>query len=142
MKSDIICVMSYLLKNHEGDEFSFTIWYWQPLLRLAEKYGWTHPGTLPPENYSGPPKWNGNYWWNAGQIVTDEDALNLASALTKALQNLPNRKVKVTTGYHLTNKQRKNHNWAPPEQFFSGPTGKATVKEFLQFCKKGGFEIF
>ena len=34
-------------------------------------------------------EWDGNYWHNSDQIVTDDDARELAAALTRALEELP-----------------------------------------------------
>jgi len=48
--------MSYLLKNRQ-EEFHVTTWHWRPLLRLAEKYGWEHPGTLRPFDYPKDKEW-------------------------------------------------------------------------------------
>jgi len=43
--------MSYLLKDENEEIPAIRSVYWRPLLRLAEKYGWEHPGTLRPFDY-------------------------------------------------------------------------------------------
>ena len=62
--------------------------FWVRVLELAEKNGWQSKGTTIPKDYHKS-DWDGNYWHNSGEIVEAEDALNLAEALTKALDTLP-----------------------------------------------------
>ena len=83
---------------------------WGQLLDLASEYGWQAVGTeMNEESFrrylefvAGVPKdeldskyalalleWDGNYWHNSDQIVTDADARGLAEALTRALEELP-----------------------------------------------------
>ncbi len=52
------------------------------VLALAMAYGWKPMGTA-----KNSEDWDGNYLHNAGQIVKDEDVLNLGEALSLALNS-------------------------------------------------------
>ena len=130
--------MSYLLKNRQG-ELHVTTWHWRPLLRLAEKYGWEHPGTLRPFDYPKDKEWNGNYWWNSGQIVTNEDAKNLAQALEKSLTHVPDKNTGLSEGYKP--EEIEAFLAQEPETIFSGTGHKEFIEDLIEFFKKGSFEI-
>src|SRR5206468_127549 len=73
-------------------DFGWDTFSWVKLLRLAEHYGWRPSGTtLPNSELAWMPggRWNGNYTTNDGQTVTTADANALASALEKAVQDIP-----------------------------------------------------
>src|SRR5262249_48796605 len=58
------------------------------VLTLAVNYGWELlAGTIDPAHND--PEWNGSYFSNDHQLVTDEDARTLARALERALPGLP-----------------------------------------------------
>jgi len=133
--------MSYLLKNRQ-EEFHVTTWHWRPLLRLAEKYGWEHPGTLRPFDYPKDKEWNGNYWWNSGQIVTNEDAKNLAQALERSLVHIPDEEKGIRAGHVGRPEEIKAYHKQEPEIIFSGrPRYKDFVENAIRFFKQGSFEI-
>ncbi len=82
----------------ECGEFSFDARIWRLMLSLASVFGWKPIGTLPPEdNVTG--EWDGRYIPAECQEMTRADALALAAALERALDDLPdaivNRKVKI-----------------------------------------------
>lgn len=75
-----------------------------------------------------------------------EDAKNLADALEKALDHLPKEEIDIPKP--VFTRDSKTHlskiaNWEgiPLEHFFSGPQGRETMQEFIEFCRKGEFEI-
>ena len=83
--------MSIELKSSEGLEFDFSNIGWAFYLNIAIEYGWKEIGSLPPESWKG--QWNGAYDMSEGQLVSEADAKNMASALEKYLKD-PN-KIKV-----------------------------------------------
>jgi len=83
----------------EGGYFRFSHGTWRAVLELAREHGWEPAGTKPPEgtvyavgggtvdeeatraarqHYAD---WDGGYFWNEYQVVSDEDAANIADAL-------------------------------------------------------------
>ncbi|MBU4351244.1 hypothetical protein L6250_03300 [Candidatus Parcubacteria bacterium] len=93
--------MGYDLFNQKTkDQFRWTQLFWVRVLELAEKNGWQSKGTTIPKDYHKS-DWDGNYWHNSGEIVEAEDALNLAEALTKALDTLPKEYIPLLIDLHF-----------------------------------------
>ncbi len=62
---------------------------WERFLELARSGGWEPAGTLPPIGWEGG-EWDGSdYTSGRGQIVSDEDAKQMAAAMTHALADIP-----------------------------------------------------
>lgn len=76
--------MGYDLTNKKW-EFRLTIHFFPKLLRLALAYDWLPQGTLKIEATG----WDGSYLKNSFQRVGALDALNLAGALERALEEIP-----------------------------------------------------
>ena len=65
---------------------------WAKALELAKLNGWQPMGTQPPPFHDFHllnADWDGTYLTNEGQTVTDVDALSLANALQKSLDDIP-----------------------------------------------------
>jgi hypothetical protein len=91
----------------KGGYFRFSIHRWRAALGLAHEHGWEPAGTKPPEFTVYAPDgvtvdevrtrverqryadWDGDYFYNDGRLVTDEDARNIADALERALDLVP-----------------------------------------------------
>jgi len=96
--------------------------------------------TLAPEDAAG---WGGGYFSNDGQRVTAEDARELAAALERALPDVPDHDA-------LRHKARPLGNSGEfgipvgtpttPSEWFSGDR-KQRLREFIAFCRAGGFVI-
>jgi hypothetical protein len=89
--------------------------------------------------------WNGIYTLNDGQWVTDEDAGNLAAALEQALPDIPDEDA---LAHKLEPDPFEPDRWIVKEgeeltlpEFFFGE-GKEWVREFIAFCRQGGFSIY
>jgi hypothetical protein len=105
--------------------FRFNNWSWYQVLELAYEYGWKPAGTEPgqwcdPETGEldeqlspDPDEWDGTYFSNDHQWVTDEDAANIADALERALEDKPD----------------------------SSDEAKQWVRDFIAFCRAGAFFI-
>jgi len=71
---------------------------WRTVYNLAIENGWKPTGTKPPNKetmaqlHGGPPShplsddWDGSYFSSDFQIVTEEDATNMADALDRSLE--------------------------------------------------------
>lgn len=142
-----------------GVYFRYNHWYWSQVLLLAYRYGWKpagtkidHFGKVDEEKWEQfrhlYEDWDGDYVSNECQWVTDEDAANIAQALERALEDIPDedtvsvlaanqpcglegagvRSIETELEKHLT-----------PLDWFSGEEGKQMIREFIAFCRVGGF---
>ena len=154
--------------NGAGGVQRFSNTSWCKMLELAYGYGWKLAGTEPGqwvdpstgeliEQLSpDPDEWDGGYFTNEFQWVTDEDAAHIADALEQALDdipdfdtdekwveygptNLPTSQVErslVEQGFAVSG---PNESLSPLE-FFSGER-KQQVRDFITYCRAGAFFI-
>jgi hypothetical protein len=116
------------------------------LLRLAIFYGWKPKGTRSPVGFTSD-KWNSKeYLSSEGQLVSDEDALELSNALKKSLRDIPNHEChneNLNLDHYSLNiealktRKRSLENLL---KYFSGDD-KKKIKEFIAYAKCGGFNI-
>ena len=131
----------------KGGDTQFNIFSWNRILKLAYWYGWQPMGTEAPdweEIYGTPihpdykhPKhsdWNGTYFSNEGQFVADRDAGNIAAALERAFDDIPDHDCSISVFDAPTAQD------ISPIEYFSGQ-GKTRVRDFIEFCRAGGFLI-
>ena len=113
----------------------FTRESWTKVLSLAIFYGWQPMGTRVPSMTEihgfDTEYWDGTYLTNDGQIVVTEDALSLAIALEKSLDDIPDFNLH---DYLL------ELNKVTPFEFFAGDK-KGQVADFIKFCRLGSFLI-
>ena len=69
------------LMGRGGESFNWESW--RTSLKVAQSFGWRPSGTAPPTDQVG--DWDGTYFSNDLQDVTDDDAKELARALFRAL---------------------------------------------------------
>jgi hypothetical protein len=104
------------------------------ILKVACSNGWSPRGTEPPYGWEG--HWDGGYCWNERQYVTDDDALGIANALELALDDAPDEHV-------LPERTPENYldfdEGAAEIQWLRGRSGY--IREFIAFCRLGGFTI-
>lgn len=107
----------YRFKRGDG-EHSCHAWDWNYLLTLAHTYGWERE--------------NPHAAHSAVEITTVE-ASGLVTALEKAIVDLPDQPRRP---------QSVEISALPddPLDWFSGE-GKQTVRDFIEFCRGGGFRI-
>lgn len=82
----------------EVGEASFHWGLWRTCLGIAAIFGWQPAGTVKSSDYDG--EWNGSYFTNDFQEVTDGDARALGAALHRAI-------AAVSIGQALTEEQAK-----------------------------------
>lgn len=128
-----------------GGEFDFGVSRWRQILRLASAYGWQPAGTVFNERKAKllpGQEWSAGYETNDEQIVTAQDARNIADALEQALADLPasndvgarrNFDATGTTAASTTDKARLLA-WLREQ---SGQE----MRQFIAFCRAGDFEI-
>jgi hypothetical protein len=104
------------LMGHGGEYFSLN--GWESCLLVAEAFGWQPAGTTRPDGHEG--EWDGNYFLNARQRVTDDDAKAISRALFRALNA-------VSTEKPLSIVQEANLN---------------TVMRLANYTSAGGFMIW
>jgi hypothetical protein len=120
-----------------GGAFWFPVHGWSAVLTLARDFGgWEPQGTKSPEwedpetgEHHVASDWDGNYWCNDYQQVTEEDARNLADALERALPDVPRQRTWAKGVIHLPQGgivETMPDDLNPPE-YFSGPGGRRWV---------------
>jgi hypothetical protein len=69
-------------------EFRCSARFWVKCLTLAEVFGWVPAGTEAPSGCQpcSADEWDGNYWTNDYQGVTDDDARAFAAALKRGIE--------------------------------------------------------
>ena len=97
--------MGHYITNSKRD-IMYNFNAWPLLLELAFHYGWTRMGT----KLDSDEKWDGRYQTNSGALVTPEDALNLATSLEKALQDIPDVDDDVYSGQCVQRFRHKVYN--------------------------------
>src|SRR4051794_15663787 len=122
-----------------GGEFSWDVFSWGRLLRLAEKYGWQPAGTqmfVEEIPFLIDRHWHGGYDSNDYQIVGEEDARNLADALERAIPDIPEEDVlspirEESGGIRIAPD--------PPEvsdrDWFCGAESKTYLQDFIRYCR-------
>jgi hypothetical protein len=116
-------------------------------LQLAQLHGWKPQGTnLITDIQSDYEELIESYYPKDGQVVSKNDAKELAKALTDALEDIPNHDaVAHKTEMHIRN-GKEVRVVKPNVRFnlfeaFSGDN-KKLVKDFVWFCNQGAFEIW
>ena len=163
--------MRYDLRNSQG-EFRLVKGEWEKALSLARMYGWEPLGTAAAvwaeagldgqekrEHEHVNPRWRDGSGRNDHRIVTAGDAANLAAALERALDDLPDQDCLEYAKSRLKDLcaawgvppprpefgelivlDGPTADRASPREFFSGP-GKQQIRDFIAFCRSGAFTI-
>jgi hypothetical protein len=166
----------------KGGYFRFSHQNWRAILELAHEYGWEPAGTKPPEFIVYAPdgvtvdevgtraarqhhgNWDGGYFTNDLQVVDDQDAANIADALERALDDVPEeggRDDLLTPVQHQAAQRGElsREEWdkaielfmdrqaaAPPQIqpqtiAWNFASEKDYLREFITFCRAGAFAI-
>jgi hypothetical protein len=161
----------YLSSQSTVAREKFSAEAWVKALNLAVFYGWQPMGTrlssvvesysFEIEEWDDWEEWDGTYLTNDGQSVIVEDALALAAALERSLDDIPDFKVESP---RLAETEKHNHRpeeLSPveravieaglndrllglmevhPFQYFAGDE-KRHLAGFIKFCRLGSFTI-
>ena len=73
-----------------GGSISLSFDFWRDCHRLAVAFGWHPGGTIGPHQLSS--DWDGGYFTNDWQLVTDDDAKAMAAALYRAVAAVHERR--------------------------------------------------
>jgi hypothetical protein len=164
-----------------GGYLRFSNYAWCVALELAHEHGWEPAGTEPPEVTVYAPdgvvdevatrakrqryaNWDEVYLTNNRQVVSDEDAANIADALERALDDMPDESAEddlLTPAQHQAYQggelpqedldkaieqfmegQAASPPQIPPQTpacYFAG--NKDYLREFITFCRAGAFAI-
>ena len=145
--------MGMSLSNGHGGSLGFNHFLWSKILTLALDHGWEPLGTKPsvalaheyPDIAHTDETWDGNYTSNDLQEVTAQDALNIAKALERSLEDFPER-IKIPPKSDWDSESgtllvaREEAEKMNPLEVFAGG-GKKYVQDFVNFCRQGGFTI-
>lgn len=156
--------MGYDLINSAGASHQWRAMGWWNLLNLAVEYGWRPRGTR--IRSGDTPSWNGNYFENAGQEVSAEDAASLADAMERMLADVKREDVakRVTRRMQMTLDDASIPGETLPldvltypiafvrqmlEQFGQSKVGNwgfdehsnDYLRQFIDFSRKGAFRI-
>ena len=139
---------------------------WAKVLSLAMLYGWQPMGTRPASRIEvyglDPEDWDGTYLSNEGQIIIAEDALSLAMALEKSLNDIPDFNIELDRVPKSREEEDELPEWLLPEvgiiieggskeqtpdhpeihpfEYFAGDEKRHLV-DFIKFCQLGSFII-
>ncbi len=142
----------------------FSRQHWAKALELARLYGWQPMGTRPPSMVDFRilnADWDGTYLTNDGQVIKAEDALSLAVALEKALDDIPDDNIEMDWNPKFWIEDDLPE-WLSPEEkefiedgledelldmmgihpfeYFAGDE-KRHLAQFIRFCKLGSFVV-
>jgi hypothetical protein len=157
--------MSYELFNPSTEIYrKFSRQHWAKALELARIYGWQPKGTLSPAVHNFHElgaDWNGTYLTNDGQMIKADDALSLAVALEKALDDIPDTKIEIDWDPKFWIEDDLPEWLSPAEkelieegledefldimgihpfEYFAGDE-KYHLTQFIRFCKLGSFVV-
>src|SRR5919201_1288267 len=138
---------------------------WAKVLSLAMFYGWQPMGTRAPdiiELYDTDVEdWDGTYLANEGQTVIAEDALSLAIALEKALDDIPDFSIEIDRATRFRKENDLLEELSPiekaileaglehhllelveinPFEYFAGDRKRHLI-DFIKFCRLGSFTV-
>ena len=128
--------MGYDLSNGK-EHFRLSTVSFYKALGLAQTFGWIPKGTVRPQKMGELEKWDSEYYTNSGQYVTPEDANNLAVALEKALENIPD--LENPPVYPIKGKIKSRQDFL---NSLGSRETKDRLRKLIAFCREGkGFYI-
>ena len=142
----------------------FSRQFWAKALELVGFYGWQPMGThqTPTHDFCKlDTDWNGTYLTNDGQIVKAEDAMSLAAALERSLDDIPDVNIEMDWSSQFCIEDDLPEWLSPAEralieeglqdglldtmgihpfEYFAGDE-KRHLTQFIRFCRLGSFKI-
>lgn len=146
--------MSMLFINSSNDEIIFEINNrgWRRIFRLALMFGWEPHGTQYNTSSLEIMDWDqNNYFTNDGQVVTQDDAIELANAIDQAITKLEEEDPDDNPekfGNDWENEMALRCDYAlriglkNPGYIFFDISWSKKLTEFVEFCRQGEFTIY
>lgn len=138
--------MGFDFTSESGETYQVRSGGWSLMLYVAESYGWEKRGSVAPEGMDAG-EWDGGYATNDGQRVTSEDARALADAFERMLAD-PGRVVKVREiemqlDRDVLKVAKEQHGVDLParDNYDEYPLDEEYLRQFVRFCRGGGFQI-
>ena len=143
--------MDFINTKNRTVTFSINNRGWRRIYLLGLMFGWIPQGTTTPPGWCGEKPWETqNYTTNEGQVVTADDALELARAIEQAIPLLKASEPSQT-------RQQESFAWEfelyqrfaramengvrDPEYLFFDDRWSEKLNELAAFCRKGAFKI-
>ena len=147
--------MGYELINESGQKLYYNFTGYPKLIELALQYGWEPLGTTMPswhdEKIGKRDDWPGIYCSNDHQVVSAEDANNMADALERSIADISAKpvysadekdvtKVKCADGSMIDTVPLGYHDDRAPISFWGG--NPKTIKKLIKFLRLGSYETW
>ena len=147
--------MGYDLCSETEGTFRFSFTVYPRIISLALKYGWKPKGTKMPqwhdEMYEERDDWPGIYCSNDYQVVSAEDANNMADALEQSLADISAEpvhaadekdviKLKCPDGTMMDGAPLGYYYDLDPVSFWGGQP--QLIKDFIKFLRLGSYETW
>lgn len=135
--------MGYDLENGVGRTWGTNSPGWRLALHLAKQFGWRPAGTEPPAERDPGRPWDGRYFGNEGQRVSEIDARNLRAALLATLDSPEFHQLVVD--FQAQYREYLEAGSTATVKLTLAPGSaeeiRAMVAELADFCSGGAFEI-
>ena len=138
--------MGYDFRNGQGHYFRANLGGWDHLMEAALAFEWKPAGTSPPEFDEGGPvpcddtceaRWEGGYFGNDYQRVTEEDARELAAALRRAIAAAEGIKADKAAKVEFS----EWLNLSARAENAAKNLNVSFARKFAEYCDQGGFLI-
>jgi hypothetical protein len=123
------------------DVLSLGFHTWTRAYAFAIEGGWEPKGTLPAKRFSQDVRaaWQGWYDSNDGQIITADDASNMAAALEKMVVTLPVLVPKESTPFDESSLAGGR---IDPRAYFTLDDKRRVLQSLIHFLRGGACEIW
>lgn len=123
------------------DAFSLGYHTWTRAYAFAIEGGWEPCGTLPPDSISveARARWEGRYDSNDGQIITADDASNMATALKMSLLTIAAPVASDITDFDLPSLAGGR---IGPRRYFTLKEKHRILQSLIEFLQGGACEIW
>ena len=136
--------------------FSMNWSAWHHIQDLAQEFGWSPRGVVPPDDHPDKTLFNGRDGYNSndGQLATDTDAGALGTALGRAIEDPLDPIAASHVNFDEQQRPTLEELSAEMKRFIENPELLKNleaaedklplwlVAEFAAYCKRGGFRIY
>jgi len=135
--------MSVDLQFNNARESFFSNAGWAFLLEFARANGWQPSGTTAPADWPPSEKWPGHYDPAEGQSISSDDAMRMADALDRGLNDADRQVVadKITDAMTQEVRAATGSHDAIIQRFLFAPKTVQHWREFIGLACESGFTI-